>query len=138
MERKELLEQKNGHSVLVVDDEPIVRDSLRDGLGSFGYKIEVAEDGQTALQKLKEGNFSLVILDLRLPGQDSTEVLKQAREANPDLKAIIATAYPHMAESLQEAADWIFFKPVSFSQLRDLAARFGLEKSRRESNDRSE
>ena len=88
--------------VLVVEDEAIVRESLRDWLGEGGYEVATAEDGEQALEIIGRQEFGVVVLDLKLPGKDGVEVLKEARSQRPDLKAIIITAYPS-AETAVEA-----------------------------------
>ena len=82
------------HDVLIVDDEPIVRESLRDWLSTRGYQVTTAEDGEEALNTIKDHSFDVAILDLRLPGKDGIEVLREAQEQQPDLKGIVITAYP--------------------------------------------
>ena len=88
---------------------------------------EIAHSGTKALEWLESNVPHIVVLDLQMPKVAGTEVLERIR-ADPRLEGvcvIIATAYPHMAEGLHEEADWVFFKPVSFAQLRDMAARLG-------------
>ena len=73
----EVTDTKN--RILVVEDEEIVRDSLRDWLTDAGYQVEAVEDGEKALATLNSREFSLIIVDLRLPGNDGLEVLRQAK-----------------------------------------------------------
>jgi NADPH-dependent glutamate synthase beta subunit-like oxidoreductase/ActR/RegA family two-component response regulator/NAD-dependent dihydropyrimidine dehydrogenase PreA subunit len=87
--------------ILVVDDEAIMRESLRDWLTDLGYQVETAEEGEQALKTVAEQDFGVVILDLRLPGKDGIEILKEARAKNPDLKGVIITAYPSIQTAVQ-------------------------------------
>jgi DNA-binding response OmpR family regulator len=90
-EGKELKEMK---PVLIVEDEAIMRESLRDWLEDGGYEVETAEQGEEALDKIAKKEFGVAVLDLRLPGENGLEVLKRATEQDPKLKGIIITAYP--------------------------------------------
>ena len=78
--------------ILVVDDEAVMRESLRDWLTDGGYQVETAEEGEEALKTIAEQDFGVVILDLKLPGKDGIEVLKEARAQRPQLRGIIITA----------------------------------------------
>ena len=69
--------------ILIVDDEAIMRESLRDWLTDLGYEVETAEEGEQALKTVAEQDFGVVILDLRLPGKDGIEILKEARAKRP-------------------------------------------------------
>lgn len=87
--------------ILVVDDEAIMRESLRDWLTDLGYQVETAEEGEQALKTVAEQDFGVVILDLRLPGKDGIEILKEARAKSPDLRGVIITAYPSIQTAVQ-------------------------------------
>jgi len=87
--------------VLVVEDEAIMRESLRDWLKNEGYEVETAEQGEEALHRIGEVDFGVLVLDLRLPGKDGLEVLKEARAKRPQLKGIIITAYPSVETAVE-------------------------------------
>ena len=87
-------EVKEVKPVLIVEDEAIMRESLRDWLKDEGYEVETAEEGEEALEKIGKKEFSVAVLDLRLPGKDGLQVLKEATEKDPKLKGIVITAYP--------------------------------------------
>jgi len=80
--------------VLIVEDEAIMRESLRDWLKDGGYEVETAAEGEEALEKIADREFGVAVLDLKLPGENGLEVLKKATEQDPKLKGIIITAYP--------------------------------------------
>ena len=87
--------------VLIVEDEAIMRESLRDWLKEGGYEVETAEEGEEALEKIEKKEFSVAVLDLRLPGKDGLEVLKQATEKDPKIKGIVITAYPSVETAVE-------------------------------------
>jgi NADPH-dependent glutamate synthase beta subunit-like oxidoreductase/CheY-like chemotaxis protein/NAD-dependent dihydropyrimidine dehydrogenase PreA subunit len=87
--------------ILVVDDEAIMRESLRDWLTDLGYQVETADEGEQALRTVAEQDFGVIILDLRLPGKDGIEILKEARAKRPDLRGVIITAYPSIQTAVQ-------------------------------------
>ena len=80
--------------ILVVDDEAIVRESIRDWLQDAGYTVATAEDGREALELIEQRDFSVIVVDLRLPGMHGIDVIKQVRTKRPRIKSIIITAYP--------------------------------------------
>jgi heterodisulfide reductase subunit A len=109
--------------VLVVDDEAIVRESIRDWLKDAGYQVSVAESGEEALKMIQKQNFGVMILDLRLPGINGIDVLKKAKTLKPDIKSIVITAYPTMLtqeEATKLGAIDYLVKPIFPDKLEEL------------------
>jgi len=109
--------------ILIVEDEAIMRESLRDWLTDGGYQVETAEEGEEALEAIAEQDFGIVILDLKLPGKDGIEVLKEARAQRPQLKGIIITAYPSVqtaVEAVKEGAVDYLPKPFDLNDLEKI------------------
>jgi heterodisulfide reductase subunit A len=79
--------------VLVVDDELIVRDSIKEWLVEAGFGPDMAESGPEALKKLETQEFDLMLLDIKMPEMDGVEVLRRAKEMRPDLTVVMMTAY---------------------------------------------
>ncbi len=109
--------------ILIVEDEAIMRESLRDWLTDGGYQVETAEEGEQALRTIAEQDFGLAILDLRLPGKDGLEILRMARMKRPELRGIIITAYPSIqtaVEAMKEGAVDYLPKPFDLNDLEQL------------------
>lgn len=79
--------------ILIVDDEPDIAAILKLHLEGSGYITAWAGNGQAALQMMKDGGFSLVLMDVRMPGMNGVEVLKRIREAGLDVAVIMMTAH---------------------------------------------
>jgi len=116
-------------SILVVDDEEIVRESLAHWLGEDGYRVDTASDGQTALGKLAESSFAIMLVDLKMPGMDGLQLLREARKCRPDLVVILMTAYATVDTAVQAmkqgAHDYLLkpFDPEGLSRMVERLAR---------------
>jgi DNA-binding NtrC family response regulator len=84
---------KKRAKILVVDDEDIVRESLRDWLDGVGYKVDIAESGDKALKIIKQKKIKIMIADLIMPGINGIELMKKAREIEPTISTVIITAH---------------------------------------------
>jgi DNA-binding response OmpR family regulator len=109
---------------LVVEDEYDVSIIFAKALQAAGFDTKITRSGDTALAWLSSMTPDIVILDLNLPRVPGTEILHAIRADGRlvNTKVIVATAYSRLAESLRKEADLVLPKPVSFGQLRDLAA----------------
>ncbi len=111
------------YPILIVDDEPIVRESIRDWLMDAGYQVATAESGEEALKMMEQQDFSLVVLDVRLPGKTGISVLKEIKAVKPLVKSIIITAYPSVELAIEAmklgAVDYLI-KPVAPDDLEKL------------------
>jgi DNA-binding response OmpR family regulator len=109
--------------ILIVEDEPNMRLGLKDNLEFEGYEVDLAEDGETGLKKISEGNFSLVLLDVMLPKMSGYDVCKAVRESGNKVPVILLTAKGEEIDKvlgLEFGADDYVTKPFS---LRELLAR---------------
>lgn len=107
-------------SVLIVDDEPDNCASLCDILQDFGYDVETATNGETALELIRNRSFDVALLDLRMPGMNGLELYREIRRLRPETVAIVLTAYAStdMARQIQTAGAWrILSKPLNVSGL---------------------
>jgi sulfite reductase subunit B len=111
------------HSILIVDDEPIVRESIRDWLVDAGYHVATAESGEEALKMVEKQDFSIMLLDIRLPGKNGVVVLREMKAQRPWIKSIIITAYPSSELAVEAmtlgAVDYLV-KPVAPDDLEKL------------------
>lgn len=110
---------------LIVEDELDISVVFSRALQAGGFDTEVIRSGDAALEWLSSSKPDIVILDLNLPCVSGPEILQYIRADKRLAKTpvIIATAYARLAEGVRDQADQVLFKPVSFSQLRDLSAR---------------
>jgi len=106
--------------ILIVEDEAIMRESLRDWLTDASYQVETAADGEEGLKLIEEQDFDLVLLDMRLPGKSGLQVLREAKAQKPQLKGIIITAYPSVetaVEAMKTGAAEYLIKPLDLDDL---------------------
>jgi DNA-binding NtrC family response regulator len=119
-------------SVLIIDDEQEIRESLEQILGLEGYRVASATTGQEGLRKVEEGVFDLVLLDISLPDRNGLEILKTLRHDTPDVGVIMITAYDSSQMAFQaskEGAESYVTKPWDNDKLL-LEIRNALDKSR--------
>ncbi len=118
--------------ILIADDEPEIRNILREYLSSFGYEIQEAENGKVALEKLAASNFDILIVDIMMPLVDGWEVCAKAKEMT-DSSIIVLSAKGQEYDKLRGfelgVEDYIV-KPFS---LKELQARMNVILRRRES-----
>ena len=86
-------EARREFRVLVVDDELVVRDSLKEWLEEEGFQVDMAESGMETLEKVTKEVYHLMLLDIKMPGMDGVEVLKRCKEMRPELPVVMMTAY---------------------------------------------
>ena len=80
-------------NVLVVDDQDCLVDLLSDIVEGLGFSSEVAHDGQEAIEKFAEGDFQMVITDIKMPRMDGIELTKRIKETRPDVPVIAITGF---------------------------------------------
>ena len=109
--------------ILVVDDDPDIRQVLLDRMSSFGYAVETAIDGREALDALRCGGFDGMLLDMRMPEIDGLEVLRRTRVSHPDLPVVVVTALSVQQQATQavaEGARAYLLKPFDAPQLKQV------------------
>jgi DNA-binding NtrC family response regulator len=121
----------NETNILVVDDEKNIRLTLSRALES-DFNVDLAVNGEEALEKIEEKEYALVLLDLKMPGMDGMVVLKKIAGIRPDIRFIIITAHGTIdtaVEAMKLGAVDFLQKPFSPAEIRDLVARV-LERDR--------
>lgn len=120
----------NEPRILIVDDSEVIREMLASYLGALGYRVDVAADGQSALDKFLIFRYQLIISDLQMPYIDGLSLLKQVKAAAADTQVIILTGHATLdsaVEALRLGAYDFQFKPLdhmeSFARLVDRALK---------------
>ncbi len=118
--------------IAVIDDEPITCREIKRALGKDDCLVETFPDGESALKRLDSMTFDVVLCDLRLPGMNGLEVLKEIKRRHPQTEVIIITAYSTVdsaIEAIKAGAFHYLTKPIKIAELRALSGR-ALEKVR--------
>ncbi len=87
--------------ILVVDDEPVARQSLSDILRLEGYGVNAVPNGQAAVEYVRTHAVDLMVVDLRMPGMDGLEVIRVVNQTSPDTEVILLTAYGSTETAIQ-------------------------------------
>ncbi len=109
-----------GASILVVDDEFSVRDSLYNWFKNEGYRVDTAENGMEALKKLQEGTWDIALVDIKMPGMDGMELQRHIKRIDSTIILIIITAYATVdtaVEAMKEGAYDYLSKPIDPDKL---------------------
>ena len=106
--------------ILVVDDEPLIREIIIRKLSEFGYIATPVENAFEALNKMREKSYPLVLSDIMMPGMDGIELLKRLRSLYPDTAVVMITAVSNVniaIEALREGAYDYLIKPFNFEEV---------------------
>jgi signal transduction histidine kinase len=106
--------------ILVVDDEPQIVRLCTQILTELGYAVQGVKSGLEALARLKAETFDLLVVDIKMPDVDGLVVLRQARDLDPNLTAVVITGFATMdraIEALQAGARGFILKPFGFDEL---------------------
>ena len=111
---------ENKSSILIVEDDANIRETLSTILQQKGYKTDTAKNGQEAIQKSKAKFFNMVLLDIKLPDMEGTKLLTTMHKDQPKMMKIMITGYPSVenaVEALNRGADAYIIKPVKPEKL---------------------
>jgi DNA-binding NtrC family response regulator len=123
-----------GHTILIIDDEAGIRETLETLLELEGYTVEMAIDGEAGLARIEQRPYDLVLLDLALPGRNGIEILATIRERAPELPVIMLTAYgtvDNVVDAIRAGAQNFVQKPWDneklLADIRSAIARYRVE-----------
>jgi DNA-binding NtrC family response regulator len=106
--------------ILVADDDAVIREGLRRILTAEGYEVEAVSNGRTALERLEQKRFKLLVTDLKMPGMSGLDVLKAIRGCQPELPVMLITGYAaidNAVEAMKNGATDYLAKPFSNEEL---------------------
>jgi two-component system, OmpR family, response regulator len=118
-------------SILVVDDDPDVREYLRDFLASEGYGVRAVEDPTAVVDELKRGDFHVIVLDLMMPKLSGIDLLGRIREVDNDVAVIILTGFPSLesaTSSIEHDVSAYIRKPFAVKDFREAIQRIAKKK----------
>jgi DNA-binding NtrC family response regulator len=124
-------------ALLIVDDEPIVQQSLADWFRSDGYDVDSAGSAKEALRKVAEGRYDIALVDIKMPGMDGLELQSRLAEVAPDLTVIMITAFASVdsaVKALKAGAYDYVTKPFDPDELSHLVRRAVEHRSLRSEN----
>ena len=108
--------------ILIVEDDEAMREFLAQAISRSGYYVEAVPDGTEALRRVEEGNFDLLLTDIRMPGLDGVELARMARRRVPGLGVLLVTAYVQDAlgaTDLDGSRIDVLSKPFNLNELID-------------------
>ena len=110
--------------ILLIDDQPDVRESVSDMLKALGHDVSVASDGRAGLQLVQTESFDVVLTDLRMPGMDGLDVAKRVRTLRPNVPVVLLTGWETFFEDSQpEAVSVVLPKPPTLHSLSEAITR---------------
>ncbi len=123
--RMATMAKQRGPSILIVEDEPSLREFLIRGLGIAGYRVSSAADGSAALEALEQESYDLLITDIVMPKLDGIALALKAAKDWPDMKILMMTGYAHermRAHNLGLLSHDIIAKPFTLDQIQTIVA----------------
>ncbi len=108
------------NSILIIDDETVICELLNTLFTDQGYAVKYTESGQDGINKFKEGNFDVVMTDLKMPDMDGIKVLEEIKKVDPECVAIVMTGYPSfetVQSALRQGAYDYVMKPFTVDEI---------------------
>ncbi|HEY4758782.1 MAG TPA: sigma-54 dependent transcriptional regulator, partial [Chthoniobacterales bacterium] len=109
--------------ILIVDDEAMMADSLRQHLSDEGYSVDTAATGAEGIERFDQGGHHLAICDLQLPDMDGLDVMRHMKDARPNTEVIVVTGYGSVQRAVDATKAGAFYfveKPFDFEELQPL------------------
>jgi DNA-binding NtrC family response regulator len=113
-------------TILIVDDELLIRDLLYDHFHAKGYRILTAEDGPKALEAARAESLDAMIIDIRMPGMDGIQLIEEVRKFNEDVPIVLMTGYPSFDSAVRALRKRVYdyvVKPFQVPHLELIVAR---------------
>ncbi len=113
-------------SVLVVDDDPEMRELLLDVLRNEGYEVAQAQDGAEAVLALRTRSYDVIVMDKNMPGPSGLDLLPGFRRVSPASRIIMMTAFgdvPSYMEAVEKGAVEFLFKPFRMEEMKAAIAK---------------
>ena len=111
---------KESKSILIVDDDPGMTDTLSDILFEKGYDVDTTDNGYQAIKMVKKKSYDFALMDIKMPGINGVETFKKVHKINPETKVIMMTAY-FVNDLIKEAPEGgvfdIFHKPLDIEKV---------------------
>jgi DNA-binding response OmpR family regulator len=107
--------------ILVVDDDEQMREDISEMLSREGYTVSHVGSGEEALEKIKKGDFDVILTDLIMPGIDGMEVLRQSKKLKPAVRVIMITGFgtiENAVDAMKEGASDYISKPFKINPIR--------------------
>jgi general secretion pathway protein E len=120
---------KGVKSILIVDDDPDMCETLADILEDKGFTVSIAQDGQTAVEAMRRGRYDLIMIDIMMPGMNGVETLNQIKSVDNHVMTLIMTGHSKLegfvSEALWAGVDGVLYKPFDVDSVIDMIARKG-------------
>lgn len=113
----------NESSILIVDDDQGILETMTDILNEMCFNVTVASDGYKAIELVKNGTFDVILMDIKMPGIDGVETFKRIKQIKPNSKIIFMTAYAFeelVTEAKTEGAIDVLYKPIDIGNLEKM------------------
>ncbi len=107
-------------SILVIDDDTGMTETMKDILDEHGMEVAIANDGYYAINLVNERSFDIILSDIKMPGINGVETLKEIKKIRPNIRVIMMTAYTSdelVEEAKEEGAYKVVFKPLPVGEL---------------------
>lgn len=114
---------ENKYNILIVDHDASMLELMMDIMSEMNFNVAVADDGFKAIEMMRDGTFDAILVDVKMPGIDGTEILRRIKRIKPSAKIILMTSYAIediVLEALKDGAAGILCKPLDINQLEKM------------------
>ncbi|MDA8087392.1 MAG: response regulator [Nitrospiraceae bacterium] len=118
--------------ILIVDDDPVVREVLEQIITGLGHNPDVARDGLEGLRKTSENEYEIIFTDLKMPGLGGMDFLKEVKRGNPSVSVVVITGFPTVeaaVSAMKEGADDFITKPFNIDSIQSIIGRLAGSRS---------